>query len=131
MHITLLYAGLLALWFLVLSFKVIKGRGKGGVNLGDGGKPDMLRVIRGHANFAEYVPFILLMMAMLESSGVSPWLLHVIGATLLVSRILHGIALSFTEKFFFGRFVGTAATLLVLGVCALLGLWIGLGLTKF
>lgn len=128
MHITLLYAGALSLWFLVLSIKVIKGRsGKDGVNLGDGGKPDMLRVIRGHANFAEYVPLVLLMMAMLESSGVfQTWVLHVLGGTLLASRILHGIALSFTQKFFLGRFLGTLATLIVLAVCAGLSLWVGL-----
>ena len=127
MHITLLYAGALCLLFLILSIKVIQGRsGKDGVNLGDGGKPDMLRVIRGHANFAEYVPLILLIMAMLESNGLAPWLLHALGGTLLASRILHGIALSFTQKFFLGRFLGTLATLIVLATCGGLGLWIGL-----
>jgi uncharacterized membrane protein YecN with MAPEG domain len=127
MHITLLYAGALAFLFLVLSIKVIQGRsGKDGVNLGDGGKPDMLRVIRGHANFAEYVPFILLLMAMLESNGTAPWLMHVLGATLLASRVLHGIALSFTRKFFLGRFIGTLGTLLVLLASGGLCLWVGL-----
>ena len=127
MHITLLYAGALAFLFLVLSIKVIRGRsGKDGVNLGDGGKPDMLRVIRGHGNFAEYVPLILLMMAMLESAGLAPWALHAIGASLLVARLLHGYALSFTEKFFLGRFVGTAATLGLLAICGGLAIWFGL-----
>ena len=63
MTITLLYAGLLAIWFLVLSIRVIQGRmGPGNPSLGDGGNPVMLRRIRGHANFAEYVPLILLLM---------------------------------------------------------------------
>lgn len=128
MHITLLYAGALAFLFLVLSVRVIQGRsGKDGVNLGDGGKPEMLRLIRGHANFAEYVPFILLMMAMIESSGLfMPWVLHALGGTLLVARLLHGYAFSFTQKFFLGRFLGTLATLIVLGVCGGLCLWISL-----
>lgn len=127
MHITLLYAGALAFLFLVLSIKVIQGRsGKDGVNLGDGGKPDMLRVIRGHGNFAEYVPFILLLMAMLESNGTAPWLLHALGGTLLTGRLLHGYALSFTQKFFLGRFLGTLATLIVLAVCGGMSIWIGL-----
>jgi uncharacterized protein len=124
MYITMLYAGLLSLWFVVLSAKVIQGRsGADGVGLGDGGKPKMLRVIRGHANFAEYVPLILLMIAMLEYSGASRWLVHVLGATLLVARLLHGYALSFTDKNVFGRFWGTALTLLLLVVCGALCLY--------
>jgi uncharacterized membrane protein YecN with MAPEG domain len=124
MTITPLYAGLLAILFLVLSIRVIQMRTN--VSLGDGGDPGLLRRIRGHANFAEYVPLILLMMAMLEYSGMRGWLLHVIGATLLVARVLHGIALSFTTKWKFGRFYGTLLTFIVLLLCA--GLSIGRGL---
>jgi uncharacterized protein len=124
MTITMLYAGLLSLWFVVLSAKVIQGRsGPGGIGLGDGGDAKMLRVIRGHANFAEYVPLILLMIGMLEYSGASRWLVHVLGATLLVARLLHGYALSFTDKNVFGRFWGAALTLLLLVVCGALCLY--------
>ena len=57
MVVTPLYAGLLAIWFLVLSARVVQGRaGPGSPSLGDGGNPAMLRRIRGHANLAEYVP---------------------------------------------------------------------------
>jgi len=119
MTITPLYAGLLALWFFVLSVRVIRGRGgPKGVSLGDGGDAGMLRVIRGHANFAEYVPFILLMMALLEFGGMRGWLLHAIGSTLVVARLLHGYALSFSDKFKFGRFYGTLLTFAVMITCA-------------
>ncbi|TJY59323.1 hypothetical protein E4T66_13060 [Sinimarinibacterium sp. CAU 1509] len=124
MSITPLYAGLLAILFLVLSIRVIQMRTN--VSLGDGGDPNLLRRIRGHANFAEYVPLILLMMAMLEYGGMRGWLLHVIGATLLVARVLHGIALSFTTKWKFGRFYGTLLTFIVLLLSALLCIWQGL-----
>ncbi len=127
MHITLLYTGLLALWFLVLSVKVIKGRtGPNAIHLGDGGNAVMFRTIRGHANFAEYVPLILLMMGMLESSGAAPWLIHALGASLLVARLLHGYALSFTAKFVPGRFIGASVTLLLLLVGGGLCVWFGL-----
>ena len=116
MPITMLYAGLLALVFLALSGLTIRMRGKAGVNLGDGGKPEMLRLIRGHANFAEYVPLILVLMALLENAGRSPTLLHALGATLLVARLLHGYAFALTQKFVIGRFAGAGLTLLVLGV---------------
>lgn len=119
MNITLLYAGLLALWFLALSYRVVQKRGHG-ISLGDGGDAEMLRRIRGHGNFAEYVPFVLLMIGLLESSGSSPWLIHALGATLLLARLLHGVALSFTEKWSFGRFHGTLLTFILLAVCGVL-----------
>jgi len=124
MVVTPIYAGLLAILFVVLSYRVILLRGHG-VSLGDGGNPLLLRRIRAHGNFSEYVPFILLMMAMLELSHFSTYLLHALGITLVVARLLHGYALSFTEKFKFGRFWGTALTFALLGVCGVLCLYQG------
>ena len=45
MVVTPLYAGLLAIFFLVLSWRVIQFRQRG-IPLGDGGDPKMLRLIR-------------------------------------------------------------------------------------
>jgi len=125
MTITPLYAGILAIFFFALSVRVVALR-RGGVSLGDGGNPAMLRRIRGHGNFAEYVPFILLMMGFLELSHVSPYLLHGLGIVLVVARLLHGYALSFTQKFFLGRFLGTVLTFGLLVVCGVLCLCQGL-----
>jgi uncharacterized membrane protein YecN with MAPEG domain len=123
MTITLLYGGLLALLFLLLSVRVVQGRGKGKVSLGDGGQPELMRRIRGHANFAEYVPLQLLLLGLLELNGGLPvWALHVLGGALLVSRGLHGYAMSYTELWAFGRFYGTVISfslLLIMGVLAL------------
>ncbi len=117
--VTALYAGSLALWFLVLSYRVV-GRRRAGISLGDGGDPGMLRVVRGHANFAEYVPLALIMLAILELGGTSLIVLHVLGLALLAGRLLHGYALSFTQQFGFGRFWGTLLTYGVLVIEALL-----------
>jgi uncharacterized membrane protein YecN with MAPEG domain len=125
MTITPLYAGILAILFFVLSARVVAMR-IGGISLGDGGNPAMLRRVRGHANFAEYVPFILLMMAFLELSHYSIYLLHGLGIALVAARVLHGYALSFTEKFRFGRFYGTVLTFTLLNVCGGLCLYQGL-----
>jgi hypothetical protein len=110
-----LYAGLLALFFCALSVRVIEYR-RGGISLGDGGNPELNRAIRGHANFAEYVPLALLLLALLELSHISIYVLHALGLTLLAARLLHGYALSYTRKFAFGRVWGAGLTLLVL-VC--------------
>ncbi len=86
----------------------------------------MLRRIRGHANFAEYVPLILVLMGLLELSNSPKWVLHVLGTMLLAGRLLHGYALSFTHEHVFGRSAGIALTLLSLlgagGLCVYMGL---------
>ncbi len=125
MIVTPIYAGILAILFFVLSMRVVALRGHG-VSLGDGGNPILLRRIRAHGNFSEYVPFILLMMAMLEFNKFSIYLLHAMGITLVIARLLHGYALSFTEKFKFGRFWGTALTYLVMIAAGVLCLYQGL-----
>jgi uncharacterized membrane protein YecN with MAPEG domain len=124
MTITPLYAGILAFLFFALSLRVIAVRSR--VSLGDGGDPVVLRRMRGHANFAEYVPLILLMMGFLELNQAPATLLHGIGLALVAARLLHGYALSFAQKFVFGRFVGTFLTLGLLlvagGLCVFQGL---------
>lgn len=127
MIVTPLYAGALALWFLVLSMRVVAGRsGPAGPSLGDGGDPAMLRRIRGHANFAEYVPLVLVLMGLLELGGLPRWGLHAIGAVLLLGRLLHGYALSFSGNSPFGRTAGILLTFLALlgagGLCLYRGL---------
>jgi Uncharacterized relative of glutathione S-transferase, MAPEG superfamily len=121
MIVTGFYAGLLGLWYLVLSFRVIQKRRQ--IHIGDGGDPEMVRRIRSHANFSEYVPLALILMATLENSGSALWIIHLLGLTLLLARLLHGVAMSFTEKWFLGRFLGTVLTFLVLLVASLLCIW--------
>lgn len=120
--VTILYGGSLALWFLVLSVRVVWRR-RAGISLGDGGSASMLRAIRGHGNFTEYVPLALILLAALELNGTSLYVLHGLGIALLAGRLLHGYALSFTEQFGFGRFWGTALTYGVLLVEALMCLY--------
>ena len=123
MIVTPLYAGLLALWLMLLSLRVIDQRRSARVSLGDGGNPALQRAIRSQANFCEYVPFALLMLAILELSRFSFYLLHAIGMLLLVARLLHGYALSFKRDFPFGRYWGALLTFVVMIAEALLCLY--------
>jgi len=128
MVVTPLYAGMLALWFVALSVRVVGQRRHNKVSLGDGGKTQLQRAIRGHANFSEYVPLALLLLGILELSHFPRYVLHGLGATLLAARLLHGYALSFTGHFQFGRVAGAALTFLVLmvaGVLCLYQAWLG------
>jgi len=123
MFVTPLYAGLLAVWFVILGMRVIDQRRRHKVTLGDGGNTMLQRAIRGHANFAEYVPLALVLLGILELSRFPLYVLHGLGATLLAARLVHGYAFSFTAHFRFGRVAGAALTFLVLIVAAALCLY--------
>lgn len=124
MFVTPLYAGLLAIWFCVLSLRVIGIRRR--VPFGDNGEVNVIRVIRAQANFAEYVPLALLLIGFLEVGRASIYLLHVLGLLLVVGRLLHGFALSFGWGIRFGRVAGAALTLIVLLIEAVLCIYQGL-----
>ena len=85
--VTPLYAGLLGLLFTFLSLRVIRTRRRCHVPLGDGGEKALLRCLRVQANFAEYVPFCLLLMTLAELQGLPGWLLHSMGLALLTGRL--------------------------------------------
>lgn len=118
--ITPLYAALLGLVLLVLSGRVIASVRAKGVGIGDGGDAENLVVIRSHANFIEYVPMILLLLAFAEAGGASSAWIHGLGGTLLVGRILHPIGMSTSPDPKPARLIGTLSTLLVLLVTSIL-----------
>jgi len=118
MFVTPLYAGLLAVWFVVLSARVVGIRRR--LPFGDNGDVAITRVIRAQANFAEYVPLALLMMGFLEVGRHSIYLLHALGIVLLVARLLHGFALSFAWQPRYARVAGAALTFIVLIIEAVL-----------
>jgi hypothetical protein len=95
-EITAFYAGLLALLFMVLTINIIRLRLKLQVGVGDGEQPDLVKAIRIHGNFAEYVPLFLLLMGCYELNQGSALLLHCCGGAVFVGRILHAIGLAKT-----------------------------------
>ena len=123
MLVTPLYAAILALWFLLLTLRVVQRRRTYRVSLGDGDQPLLRRAIRAHANFAEYVPLALILLLVLELSRFSIYTVHALGATLVVARLLHGYALAFTNDFQFGPFWGALLTVAVVLVSALMCLY--------
>lgn len=119
MFVTPLYGGLLTIWFVVLSVRVVNLRRRG-IIFGDNGDLAVIPIVRAQANFAEYVPLALLLMAFLEASHHSIYLLHALGLTLLAARLLHGFALSFGWQKRIGRIAGAALTFTVLLIEAVL-----------
>lgn len=120
MPITAFYASLLAFVFLLLSARVIAQRREARVEIGYGESHELLRRSRVHANFAEYVPMALLLLAFAESLKAPSTALHVLGLGLLVGRILHAYALSQTPHVLRLRSLGMVLTLVAIGLAALL-----------
>ena len=108
--VTLLVAGLHGLLLLMLLWPIVAVRRGRRIGLGDGGDPALLQRIRVHANFVEYVPFALLMLALLEISGLRRDWVAVLGGLLFLARVLHAIGLSRSPGVSFGRFWGTLVT---------------------
>jgi uncharacterized membrane protein YecN with MAPEG domain len=115
-----LYAALCALILVVLSLYVIQGRGKYHIGIGDGGNPEMLLRMRIHANFIEYVPLALILIYFVQQVGDSLWIVHVLGVSLIITRLAHVAGLLGSRGTSPGRFVGIVGTLLVILIAALL-----------
>ena len=120
MTITALYASFLALLFVFLSFRVIGWRRLVKVEIGHGDDNQLLRRMRVHANFAEYVPFTLLLMAMAESMTAPRPLIHLVGLILIAGRLMHAYGLSQTPHILRYRVWGMMLTFFALSISALL-----------
>ena len=113
------YAAILAFIYIAFTARVIRGRGQYRVNLGAGGNDDMERRIRVHGNFAEYVPFTLLLLLMDELRGLPPLALHLLCLGLLAGRLSHAWGVARVGHHFRFRVGGMALTLTVLALAAL------------
>ena len=118
MTITALYASFLTLLFVYLSLRTIRLRRSLCIGLGHEENPTMLRAMRVHGNFAEYVPLALLLIFLVESSGAHQLLVHGLGGTLLSGRLSHAIGVSRNPENFRFRVFGMASTFAVLLSCA-------------
>jgi uncharacterized membrane protein YecN with MAPEG domain len=101
--ITAITAGILGLLYLVLSVQVIRARGATKTSLGDGSggmiavgqehTVPLLVACRSHGNFAEYVPFCLILIGLVELNGTRPWVVQTLAALLVIARIIHPIGM--------------------------------------
>lgn len=125
--VSLLIAGAHGLLLLALLWPIVRLRRGRKVGLGDGGDRELLRRIRIHANFVEYLPMLLVLLALLESGGLDRRWVAALGGTLLIARLLHVHGLRRSEGYSFGRFWGTLLTWIVLFACSALAIALGAG----
>jgi uncharacterized protein len=120
MPITALYASLLAFLFLLLSARVISQRREARVEIGHGESRELMRRARVHANFAEYAPLALLLLACAESLKAPVLALHGLGLALLIGRCVHAYGLSQNPHNFRLRVFGMWLTLATIALLATL-----------
>jgi len=118
-----LYAAISLLLVLVLAYRVVRVRLASRTGLGAGGSVVLEQRIRAHGNAVEYLPMGLLGLLLLELTGHAAWLVHALGATLVLARMLHAWGLSVSAGTSPGRFLGTVLTWLVFVAMAVLMVW--------
>jgi uncharacterized membrane protein YecN with MAPEG domain len=108
--VTSIIAAVLTVIFIKLSFAVIGLRRKNKVGLGSGGHDDLERAIRAQGNFAEYVPFGIILIACLELNGAPWWLVALPGITLTIGRLFHAVGINQPPPDFSKRVLGMKFT---------------------
>jgi uncharacterized protein len=127
MLITPFYAALLALIFLILSIRTLRMRRALAIAVGDAGNAQMLRAMRVHANFAEYVPLALILFYFTELHGAPMMLNHLLGAGLLIGRLSHAFGVAAVKENYRYRIFGMASTFTPMLIAAAYILWSYLG----
>ncbi len=124
--VTLLYAGLLALLSVLLANQVLYVRLR--AQTMPAWKPDA--TLRVQANFVENVPLALVLLYLVEVSGVAAMVVHVFGCALVLFRVLDiakPLGIRRLEAFAGGK--GVVADDVGAGACAMIGVaavrWLG------
>jgi uncharacterized protein len=114
MKILPLYASLLTFLFAALSIRTLRLRRSLKIGIGDAGNAQMLRAMRVHSNFAEYVPLSLILVYFVEIQGAAALFVHALGLCLVVGRLSHAYGVSQANENYNFRVAGMAMTFTVL-----------------
>lgn len=127
MIVTLFTAGFCGLLYFVLGIRVVRLRVAHGISLGHDGNDILNARIRAHANFAECVPFILILMGLIENqAGPGRRILAAIGILVVVVRLSHVVGMARPSPNPF-RVAGAAGTYLILVGLSLWAIVLALG----
>jgi uncharacterized membrane protein YecN with MAPEG domain len=120
LEIVPIYAALLGIFYLVLSGRAIRARRTARKAIGALGDSALDRHVRVHSNFAEYAPFVLLLLAFAELREAPEGLLHLACVGLVAGRLSHAWGVSKEPENFKFRRYGMMATFFALVVAVAL-----------
>ena len=89
-----IYVAILGLLFIVFTMRAGAYRAKSKIFIGTDDDPELLRRVRGQANFIETVPIALFLLITMELLGASDTWLHALAAALVAARIAHYLGLA-------------------------------------
>jgi len=122
--ITLTIAGAAAILHIWLAGRVSRLRRHYKIGLGDNGNEALLRRIRAHGNYAENMPIVLILLALLELAGGNRWVLWGAGIAFILSRIVHAFGMDSPARLRL-RMLGMMVSTLVLVGLAGYAIFIG------
>ena len=123
LRLTITYTAILALMFAVLTLLVVIQRRRNGIPYGDGDNALLRGAIRAHGNFAEYVPLSIILLGLMEISGISSLVVNGLFLLLLTARVSHATAMFSSvgsRLYYVTRIFGAFTTWLIIVSSALL-----------
>jgi uncharacterized membrane protein YecN with MAPEG domain len=118
------YAAINALIMLVLGMLVVRARVRTRTEIGDGGNPAMVGPLRAHANNAEYVPMGIILLLVMYALAANVVVIHIVGGTLTLGRLLHGFALTRNVGTSTARLLGMLLTWISFIIAIAVTLWL-------
>ncbi len=125
--VALTTAGAAAVINFWLGLRISRMRLSEKISVGDGGNARLLARMRAQLNFAEYVPIVLVLLALVElAAGTSLWL-WAVAALFLLGRLLHAFGM---DGWLPGRRLGIMLTLLIMLGLAAYSIYLGAQASK-
>ncbi|MEN9527903.1 MAG: hypothetical protein RLY56_1854 [Pseudomonadota bacterium] len=118
--ITGIYAGICGLLLGVLYVRISQRRLTTKIGVGSGGDAELEQRVRAHGNLVESAPFALVLLYLIEQTGLSSTYIHVFGAAFVFARLAHAQGMSTTTGRSAGRFYGSLGTVILLFVMSAL-----------
>jgi uncharacterized membrane protein YecN with MAPEG domain len=118
--ITGIYAGICGLLLVVLYVRISQRRLATKIGVGSGDDAELEQRVRAHGNLVESAPFALILLYLIEQTGLSSTYIHVLGAAFVVARLAHAQGMSITTGRSAGRFYGSLGTVILLLVMSVL-----------
>jgi uncharacterized membrane protein YecN with MAPEG domain len=112
--ITGIYAGICGLLLVVLYVRISQRRLATKIGVGSGGDAELEQRVRAHGNLVESAPFALILLYLIEQTGLSSTYIHVLGAAFVIARLAHAQGMSTTTGRSAGRFYGSLGTVILL-----------------
>ena len=119
--VTLLYGGICALLVTLLGTQVSLIRLRTKTFTSTDLPRELVRPVRAHGNAAEWVPLGILLLAMLELSGLTSMWLHLLGGALVAARVLHAFGILAKNSL---SVVGATLNYLVLAAMSGWAIWL-------